>query len=261
MHHVNSVWSMSSALADYSFHWPSVGRCVSRHDTPDTGIICLSIEGSGMATVMEFRSPADEFPLGSVFENLPGVTVELERLIPHETLIIPYFWVRGVETEDIETAFDPHTGVTDIRLVDSIEDEYLMRAEWKEEYFGILSALAKSNVVVLSGIGTRDEWRFEVRGENQEAIADFREYCQINDIDIDITAVHAMLPIQGEGYELTETQREALVLAYQSGYFDSPRTSSLEELADKLGITQQSLSSRLRRGHRRLIGATLIGTV
>ncbi|MEA5389124.1 bacterio-opsin activator domain-containing protein [Haloarculaceae archaeon H-GB2-1] len=151
-----------------------------------------------MATVMEFTSPAEEFPLGSVFENLPGVTVELERLIPHETLIIPYFWVRGVETEAIEAAFDPHPGVTDIRLIDSVEDEYLMRAEWEQEYFGVLSALAKANVAVLTGIGTKDKWRFEVRGESQEAIADFREYCQDNDIPIEITAVHAMLPIQGK---------------------------------------------------------------
>ncbi|WP_254863891.1 helix-turn-helix domain-containing protein [Halovivax gelatinilyticus] len=210
-----------------------------------------------MATVMEFTSPAEEFPLGSIFENLPGVTVELERLIPHETLIIPYFWVRGSETGDIEAEFESHEGVTDIRLVDSIEDEYLMRAEWMQEYFGILSALAKANVVVLSGIGTKDEWRFEVRSESQEAIAEFREYCLENDIPIEITAVHAMLPIQGEGYELTETQREALVLAYERGYFDTPREASLEEIAADLDITQQSLSSRLRRGHRRLIGATL----
>ena len=213
-----------------------------------------------MATVMEFTSPAEEFPLGSVFENLPGVTVELERLIPHETLIIPYFWVRGSEIEDIESAFEPHAGVTDIRLVDSIDDEYLMRAEWEQAYFGVLSALAKTNVVVLSGIGTKNEWRFEVRGENQETIAEFREECQENEIPITITAVHAMLPIQGDGYELTETQREALVLAYERGYFDSPREASLEEIADELGITQQSLSSRLRRGHRRLIRATLISS-
>ena len=210
-----------------------------------------------MATVMEFTSPAAEFPLGSVFENLPGVTVELERLIPHETLIIPYFWVRGAETEDIEASFESHVGVTDIRLVDSVENEYLMRATWEQEYFGVLSALAKASVVLLSGVGTKDEWRFEVRGESQEVIAAFREYCQENDIPITITAVHAMLPIQGEGYELTETQREALVLAYERGYFDTPRESSLEEIAAELGITQQSLSSRLRRGHRRLIEATL----
>ena len=185
------------------------------------------------------------------------VTVELERLIPHETLIIPYFWVRGADAEDIEAAFEPHPGVTDIQLVDSVENEYLMRAEWKPEYFGVLSALAKANVVVLTGTGTKDGWRFEVRGENQEAIAEFRTYCQENDIPITITAVHAMLPIQGVGYELTETQREALVLAHERGYFDTPREASLEEIADELGITQQSLSSRLRRGHRRLIGATL----
>jgi len=220
-------------------------------------IIHLPDEESYMATVMEFTSPAEEFPLGSVFEELPGVTVELERLIPHETLIIPYFWVRGVETEDIEAAFEPHAGVSNIRLVDSVEQEYLMRAEWEPAYFGVLSALAKANVVVLTGIGTKDGWRFEVRGETQETISDFRKYCQENDIPISITAVHAMLPIQGEGYELTETQREALVLAYERGYFDTPRTASLEEIADELGITQQSLSSRLRRGHRRLIGATL----
>jgi predicted DNA binding protein len=213
-----------------------------------------------MATVMEFTSPAEEFPLGSIFENLPGVTVELERLIPHETLTIPYFWVRGAETGEIETEFEPHAGVTDIRLVDNIEDEYLMRAEWKQEYFGVLSALAKANVVVLSGIGTKAEWRFEVRGESQETIAEFRDNCQENDIPIEITAVHAMLPIQGEGYELTETQREALILAYERGYFDTPREASLEEIAADLGITQQSLSSRLRRGHRRLIGATLVSS-
>jgi len=223
-------------------------------------VIRLPDEGFRMATVMEFTSPVAEFPLGSVFENLPGATVELERLIPHKTLIIPYFWVRDVESEDIEAAFEAHSGVSNIRVVDSVEDEYLMRAEWESEYFGILSALAKANVVVLSGIGTKEEWRFEVRGESQETLAEFREYCQENDIPIAITAVHAMLPIQGEGYELTETQREALVLAYERGYFDSPREASLEEIADELGITQQSLSSRLRRGHRRLIGATLVSS-
>lgn len=211
-----------------------------------------------MATVMEFTSPADEFPLGTVFENLPEVTVELERLIPHGTLIIPYFWVRGAEAADIEAAFETHTGVVNIELIDEVDAEYLLRAEWESDYYGVLSALAGANIAVLSGTGTRKGWRFEVRGESREAIGDFRSECQDNGIDIEITAVHSLLPVQGDGYELTETQREALVLCYERGYFDSPRRASLEEVADDLGITQQSLSSRLRRGHRRLIAKTLI---
>ncbi len=211
-----------------------------------------------MATVMEFTSPTGEFPLGSVFETLPNVTVELERLIPHESLVIPYFWVRGTPVEDIETEFDAHEGLIGLKLIDNVNNEYLMRAEWDREYVGILSALAETHLVVLTGLGTSDGWEFEVRGEGREDISDFREYCKENDISIDITAVHALLPIQGEGYELTDTQREALVLAYERGYFDSPRESSLEEIAEELGITQQSLSSRLRRGHRQLIAATLV---
>lgn len=211
-----------------------------------------------MATVMEFTSPSAEFPLGSVFEQLPDVTVELERLIPHEKMVIPYFWVRGAAVEDIEAEFDTHAGVSTIQFIDSVDDEYLMRAEWDREYIGILSALAEMNLVVLTGTGTDSGWEFEVRGERREDISEFRDYCQKNDITIDITAVHALLPVQDEGYELTDTQREALMLAYERGYFNSPREASLEEIAKELGITQQSLSSRLRRGHRRLIAATLM---
>ena len=211
-----------------------------------------------MATVMEFTSPADEFPLGTVFENLPEVTVELERIIPHESLIIPYFWVRGARADDIEAAFQAHAGVVSIKLIDNVDDEYLMRAEWERDYYGVLSALAHANIAVLSGVGTKKGWRFEVRGESREAIGEFRTDCQDHGIPIEITAVHSLLPVGGEGYELTDTQREALVLAYERGYFNSPRETTLSEIADELGITQQSLSSRLRRGHRRLIAKTLM---
>lgn len=211
-----------------------------------------------MATVMQFKSPADEFPLGTVFENLPGVTVELERLIPDESLIIPYFWVRGAQPSDIEAAFETHRGVVNIKLIDDVDGEYLMRATWEDDYYGVLNALAHANIVVLSGVGTKESWQFEVRGENREQIGEFRADCQNNDIPIEITAVHSLLPVQEEGYELTDTQREALVLAYEQGYFDSPRAASLEDVAAVIGISQQSLSSRLRRGHRRLIAKTLI---
>lgn len=211
-----------------------------------------------MATVMEFTTPVGEFPLGDVFEHVPEAQVELERLIPHSSLVIPYFWVRGVEAEDIEAAFQAHSGVTNVELVDSVDTEYLMRTEWDPEYFGILRAFAAEHVVVLSGIGTRDGWRFEVRGDSHEDISEFRNRCQQEGSRINITAVHALLPIKGEGYELTDAQHEALVAAYEGGYFDSPKTATLADIASELGITQQSLSSRLRRGHRRLIAATLI---
>lgn len=44
-----------------------------------------------MATEVTVTVPADQFPLGTVFAQLPDVTVELERLIPSQDVVIPYF--------------------------------------------------------------------------------------------------------------------------------------------------------------------------
>lgn len=214
-----------------------------------------------MATVMEFRLPVEEFPLGSVFERFPDAAIELERLIPHESLVIPYFWVRDVQTEDMVDAFQVHPGLVDVVQVDQVGDEYLMKAEWERSYVGILSALADSNVVVLEGTGTNEGWRFEVRSEDRADMSDLQSYCSDHDIPIDIVSIHALLPVRDAGFGLTEAQREALVLAYEQGHFDTPREASLSDIAADLDITQQSLSSRLRRGHRRLIEETLVQRV
>lgn len=207
---------------------------------------------------MKYRVPAESFPLGTVFESHPGATVELERLVPQESFVVPYFWVRGAEVEDVEALFGDHPGVAGVRLVGAVDGEYLLRAEWNRDHVGILSGLAESGLSVLAAAGTSDGWEFEVRGEKRAEVGAFRTYCQDNDIPIEITAVQTLLPVRGEGYELTDTQREALVLAYERGYFDSPRRASLADVAEELGISQQSLSSRLRRGQKRLVGATLV---
>jgi len=55
----------------------------------------------------------------------------MERLLPQENLIVPYFWVRGAAVEDIEAAFETHAGLVTLKLIDSVDDEYLMRAEWE----------------------------------------------------------------------------------------------------------------------------------
>lgn len=44
---------------------------------------------------------------------------------------------------------------------------------------------------------------------------------------------------------LTEKQREAAVLAVSAGYYETPRQTSLGELADRLDISKSALSQRL----------------
>lgn len=211
-----------------------------------------------MATEATFTIGPGEFPLGTIFEQVPGVTVELERVVPGSKVVIPYFWVRGVEVEDMETAFSEHSGVEDIRLVDSVGDEYLLRVEWDSSYEGILSILAETEVPLTSAIGTNDQWTFEIRGDSHSDIADFQRLCTERDIPVTLTALHALTPVEtATESTLTDPQKEALILAYERGYFESPRDVTMEELGDELGISQQAVGSRIRRGIRRILGNTL----
>lgn len=211
-----------------------------------------------MATEATFTVAADEFPLGTIFESVPNVTVELERIVPGDSVVIPYFWVRGVNIDDMEAAFSDHSGVKTIRLIDSVEDEYLLRVEWDSDHVGILSTLAETQVPLISAVGTNKEWAFELRGDNRSDLADFQRLCRERDIPVTLTALHALTPVEtATESALTDPQHELLVLAYERGYFNSPRDVTMEELGDELGISQQAVASRLRRGIRRILGQTL----
>ncbi|WP_267644083.1 bacterio-opsin activator domain-containing protein [Haloarchaeobius amylolyticus] len=215
-----------------------------------------------MATEATFTVPPDEFPLGTIFESVPGVTVELERIVPREDVIIPYFWVRGVHIDDVEAVFSPHPGVKDIRPIDSIDDEYLLRVEWDPKYEGILSTLGETGVPLITAIGTNDRWTFEIRGDQQSDIATFQQRCRERGIPVTLTALHALTPVEtATEAALTDSQLEALVLAYERGYFNSPRDVTMAELGEELGISQQAIASRLRRGTRNILGQTLTALV
>ncbi len=213
-----------------------------------------------MVTIAEFSVDAEAFPLGTVFTHLPDAKVELERLVPTNQALIPYFWLRGARSDSLLESFGNRPEVKRLELVDEVEDEYLLRVEWDPEAEGILRAIFETKVALLTAVGTSEEWRFELRAEDTSAISAFQSKCREFDVPVRLTSLHSVSPMHsGAEYDLTEPQREALVLAYERGFYHSPREVTLDELAAELGITGQSLGSRLRRGTHRLIGSTLIG--
>ena len=211
-----------------------------------------------MTSVAAFTIPAAEFPLGSVFESLPDVTIELERVIPVESRTVPYLWVHGPTKGDIESAFAGHPAIEEITLVESIGDEHLLRVEWRPTTNGILQAILDADVTLLSATGTATQWRFEIRAEDHRQIAAFEEACQADGLPIELVLLQPVDPEwELNPVGLTEKQREALAVAFRRGYFSSPREVTLEDIAEELGISRQSLSSRVRRGLYHVLEATL----
>ncbi|WP_436934528.1 bacterio-opsin activator domain-containing protein [Halovenus marina] len=211
-----------------------------------------------MSIIAEFTVTSTEFPLGVIFKNNPEATIELERIIPTKPKLIPYFWVQGPGSEEILAAFRDNPVVRNIRVVDEVDGKRLVRVEWEHDANGILHAVRETDVTLISAEGTKDGWTLETRADDSDVIRKFQEQCREYGIPVELRALHALTPLRDEArYRLTESQREALVLAYDRGYFDSPRQTTLEELGSEVGITGQSFGSRLRGGTKRLIGSTL----
>lgn len=57
--------------------------------------------------------------------------------------------------------------------------------------------------------------------------------------------------------QLTTAQHETLTTALNMGYYNVSRDTTMDELAGTLGVSQQALSKRFRRGYRNLIEDSL----
>lgn len=213
-----------------------------------------------MTSIAEFTLPPRGFPLGRVFEDRPAATLELDRVIPSGDTVMPYFWVH-VPDDDLRgvlAVFETLPELRSIVLMEDLGDRGLFRAEWEPEHAGIMWAIPESGLTVVSASGSREGWTFELRAEEAEQFAAFQRYCDDHDIDVALTRLRQLSELPSADRRLTPEQREALVLAYREGYYETPRQTDQESLADHLDISRQALSSRLRRGYRNLVANTLV---
>lgn len=212
-----------------------------------------------MATIAEFTVPSEAFPLGSLFEDIPQASMELDRIVPTRNTFIPYVWVHDGDADTIRASVHDHQDLSRMTVVDEADNVVLYRIEWDTEARGILTCIVETDVSLLSGTGTKGEWVFEIRADSQDCISNFQQCCKGHDIPLTLSRLHSLTEMDTRGrYNLTPQQQESLVLAFKEGYFEEPSEANLDELAEQLGITRQSLSSRLKRGYRNLIGSTLI---
>jgi predicted DNA binding protein len=212
-----------------------------------------------MAIEATFTATDGEFPLTAVFSEFPAAEIELDRVVPTDAFIIPYFWVRDAEIENISMENVTHSGIHDIRMVDKVDEAAFIRIDWDLSYESVLTAITETDVILLSALGRENHWSFEFRAGSKQALADFQSYCRDHDIPLELTKIHALSPLEsGREYDLTETQREAMSTAFTLGFYDSPREATRQDVANELGISPQAVGSRLQRGTRRLLASTIM---
>lgn len=214
-----------------------------------------------MATIAAFRFPPETFVFGRLFETFPEATIEIERVIPTGNATTPYFWADGVSAEEIRPLLGTTEGIEGAELVDTFEGRILLRCVCDTAHSKLFDIIADCDVSLLAAEGTADGWRLTLRGDDQTAVSEFDSASRDAGLEPELCDLHAVTHASSTGVSpVTDRQREALLLAFQRGYFDEPRETTLDGVASELDISRQALASRLRRGYRALIQSYVVGT-
>ncbi|MFC4548837.1 MULTISPECIES: helix-turn-helix domain-containing protein [Halorussus] len=101
-------------------------------------------------------------------------------------------------------------------------------------------------------------WTVTLHIPDRDGLASLVSYCRDEEISFDVANLYRRDEwTVNETAKLTEPQRETLLAAYEQGYFEEPRQTSLEGLAESLDVSPSAVGGRLRRGVFELIRTTL----
>jgi predicted DNA binding protein len=212
-----------------------------------------------MSIIAEFSVKSDDLALNHALIAAPKMIVEIEQVVATmEDRIMPYFWVSGGDHVEFEEAFQDDETVTNITVIDEVEGAKLYRAEWTKNVETIIYAYVELGATLMQAIGKAEDWELRMRFDNHDRLSEFEDYCCGNDISFELNRTQEQeQPMASAQYDLTPTQRETLVTALEAGYYEVPREVTMRELADQMGVAQQTLSNRFRAAYRNLVTSTL----
>jgi hypothetical protein len=215
-----------------------------------------------MAVLVEFRidSPILRDALGDV----PDAVAEVEEYDDsHPDAARLFVWVTTPDFDAFETALESDSSVTDYERLVTSPSRSFYRLRLSASGSGLLTYrfAIENDIVPLSSRGTHEGWNVRARFPSRQAIADYWEHCRSAGVEFELQQVFtADDDAEGTTPNLTPEQREALAVGLELGYFDVPRGTSLQSIADSLGISDTAVSYRLRRGLRTLVEESIGST-
>ncbi|KYH24186.1 HTH DNA binding domain protein [Halalkalicoccus paucihalophilus] len=211
-----------------------------------------------VTTITDIRVPAHAFPLGRILQEYPDVEIELERLVPTQKEIIPLFWVESASEAAVERTLQEDPLVEELAQLTRTPERVLYSVTWSPDIDTLVKALVDLKVDVLSADGRADFWEFRLQFRDRAQLEQFRRICHEEGIPLDLLRLYNPMMPPEEG-SLTAEQLDALKMAYEHGFWDIPRAINQTELANLIGISNNSMSQRLRRGIKVIVEESLYG--
>ena len=144
------------------------------------------------------------------------------------------------------------------RVIETRDEEAIYSFEYTDEAKLLSPVVSAANGVTLDMQNDGSAWVLTIWAPDRTDLVQLWDYAQQNGIAIDLLRVNEYDSLGTADAGLTDSQREALLVALERGYFEEPRDATLGEVAADLGISQPAASGLLRRGIKRLVISSLV---
>jgi predicted DNA binding protein len=222
-----------------------------------------------MALIAEFDIGCESLPFVDVAAAVSGATLVLTMQFNHDEQPLFILSVTDGDQTVVEDAIEdaPVTGrYTVLGEAGDTRRYQIQPGPTLAEHMGPhlddlsgLKTLATTESVIERIEVLPTGWRQSGWFAHHEAFDEFRRFWQRN-ARFELHRLTRQGEPESPGDGLTDSQREALRIAYERGYFAVPRKTSLEDVAAELDISASSASERLRRAQTQLIEETVATT-
>lgn len=208
--------------------------------------------------VSQLRLEHPSLLLGPTLRRVPNVTVTPEYWTTVETGRTLVFCSVSSESFDaFETALEVDPTVTEPVLVDRYPDRRIYRVVRTDDTIPIIAQAASVGGRLLDLSSSRDGWLAQFHFPSRDRLVSFNDFCREREITVSVDHLRVSDDEDDGVVALTDKQQQLLAIAHEEGYFEVPRGTSQDELAERLGISKSAVSQRLRRAIGQLCVSSL----
>lgn len=207
-----------------------------------------------MSLTAEFQLRSPRLPLIDVAAALPDLTFRLKsENQPQSGPAVFFIQVTGPSFDGVDTALTESGYVSEhflISEIGSIRMYQLVLAGPRPEFYDkrMFQKTFPESVTIMP-----DGWRIKRQFVDRDEFIAAQEFWRTMGFSIHLDRLYESHTTDTELIGLTDKQREALLTAYQEGYFAVPQQTSLEDIAATLDISHPALTERLHRAQTHLI--------
>jgi len=213
-----------------------------------------------MSVIAEIRVSDHPLVLMPSVQAAPGMVLKREWAIADQTSDpVVFVWAHGGDFEAFEASLPDDPTIREFECIDREERQRLYRVVIDRSVAFNPAPVERETGASRLSIETNAEGavlelRLPDRGALQQYVDRFRE----EGFSVELLRAYRA----GEGSvrsDLSTKQAEALRAAHENGYFEVPRGTELSALAAELGVSEQAVSERVRRGLSAVLDEALTG--